>query len=86
MKSAIRNFHLPLSEDLYARLRAEAKRRGRPATAVARGAIEEWLRHARRMEVAESISAYAAGRAGTKADLDEGFEAAGLDSWRIGED
>src|ERR1700693_2677869 len=51
MKSpGIRSFHLPLPADLYEELRAEARRRGRPATAVARQGIEGGLRRLRRAE------------------------------------
>jgi hypothetical protein len=37
-KSTLRNFHVPLSEDLYSRLREEAGRSKQPATALARHA------------------------------------------------
>lgn len=40
-KSSLRNFHVPLSEDLYRRLREEAERSKRTATALARHAIDE---------------------------------------------
>jgi hypothetical protein len=82
MKNAtIRNFHLPLPEDLYAELKEEAERRGRPATVVARGALKAWLRQVRRMEISEEIATYAAEHAGTEADLDEALEQAGIESW-----
>ncbi len=81
-RARIRNFHLPLSEDLYAELRAEARKRGRPATVVARGALEAWLRQARLQEVAEGIAGYAVKHAGTLADLDPALEEAGLEAWR----
>ena len=82
MSSAIRNFHLPLPSKLYEQLKEEAKKRKRPATVVARGAIAAWLRQARRSEVSEAIAAYAAEYAGTKFDLDEDWEEAGLEFWR----
>lgn len=81
----IRNFHLPLPEDVYEDLKREAKKRGRPATVVARHAIEAWLRQVRRMELSEAIASYASRHAGTPADLDEAFEEAGLESWRNSE-
>ena len=82
MKSATtRNFHLPLPEELYEELRDQARKSGRPATAVARRAIEAWLRQARRMELSESIASYASRHAGSPCDLDEELESAGLDSW-----
>ena len=82
MTDAIRNFHLPLPDSLYEELKEEAKKRKRPATVVARGAIAEWLRQVRRSEVSEAIAAYAAEHAGTEADLDEAWEEAGLEYWR----
>ncbi|MGH9365753.1 MAG: hypothetical protein ACRD1B_10900 [Thermoanaerobaculia bacterium] len=81
MKSAVKmNFHVPLSGELYEELKSEAKRRGRPATAVARHAIAAWLRQARRLELHEEISAYARRRAGSVADLDPDLEVAGIDA------
>jgi predicted DNA-binding protein len=86
MRNARKNFHLPLPEALYEQLRGEARRSGRTATAVARTAIEDWLRQARRLEVAEAIGAYAAERAGTAADLDRAFERSGVESWADSEE
>jgi hypothetical protein len=77
-----RNFHLPLPEPVYRALRDEAAALGRPATAVARDAIEAWLRERRRMAVREALAAYAAAQAGTAADLDPALEEAGLDLLR----
>jgi hypothetical protein len=74
-----RNFHLPLPADLYEELRREAGKRGRPATAVARQAIEMWLRRARASELHEEIAAYARKHAGSRADLDEALETAGAE-------
>ena len=82
MADAIHNFHLPLPESLYEELKEEAKKRKRPATVVARGAIADWLRSVRRSEISEAIAAYAAENAGTAADLDEAWEEAGLEFWR----
>jgi predicted transcriptional regulator len=81
MTDAIHNFHLPLPDSLYEELKEEAKKRKRPATVVARGAIAAWLRSVRRSEVSEAIAAYATRYAGTDADLDEAFEATGIESW-----
>lgn len=87
MKSATkRNFHLPLPEELYAELKEQARRRGRPATAVARRAIEAWLQQTRRMELSESIASYASRHAGSPSDLDEELESASLDSWMNAEE
>lgn len=83
MKSArARNFHLPLPEPLYEALQEEAKKRGRPATAVARQALEAWVRQQRRMELHESIAAYARREAGGPADLDPELEESGVESLR----
>jgi len=40
----MKNFHLPLPDQTYAHLRAEAERAEVPATALAREAIDWWLR------------------------------------------
>lgn len=76
--SATSNFHVPLPSDLRELLRQEAERTGRPATALARQALGEWLRERRARRLREEISAYAAACAGTPADLDEDLERAGL--------
>ena len=75
----IRNFHLPLPDELYRRLRSEAKATEQPATVVARHAIEAWLRQRRRSAIHEAIAAYAAKAAGTLDDLDPALEAASLE-------
>ena len=79
MSSApVRNFHLPLPSDVYERLKDEAARESRPATSVAREAIEEWLLQRRRLVVREEISAYADRMAGSREDLDPELEKAGV--------
>ncbi len=70
----VRNFHLPLPSDTYERMKDEAARQGRPATSLAREAIEEWLRARQRLAVSEEIAAYAATVAGTREDLDPDLE------------
>lgn len=74
------NFHLPLPNDLRELLREEAERCGRPATALAREALGEWLRERRAQRLREEIAAYAEACAGSSADLDEDLEEAGLES------
>ncbi len=69
-KGAIRNFHLPLPQQVYEALRAEAASLRQPATAVARGAIEAWLRERKRAAVREDIATYALKHAGTSAALE----------------
>jgi predicted DNA-binding protein len=78
----VRSFHLPLPADLYEELRALSRRRGRPATVVAREAIQGGLRALRRQQVAEEIAEYARECAGTPADLDPELEAAGIEALR----
>lgn len=73
---ATHNFHLPLPGDVRDMLREEVERSGRPATAIARQALEEWLRKRRRMRRREEITEYASAAAGTTADLDEALEEA----------
>ena len=74
----MRNFHLPLPEETYTHLRAEAQRTKVPATAIARKAIDAWLRQEIRKARYENIAAFAAEAAGTNLDLDRDFEAAGI--------
>lgn len=69
-----RNFHVPLPDEIYVKLRDEARRQRRPATELAREAIAGWLEQERRRAIHDAISAYAAKQAGT-ADLDEALEA-----------
>lgn len=75
----MKNFHLPLPEQTYTRLRAEAERTQVPATSLAREAIDWWLRQNMRRARHEAIAAYAAQVAGTKLDLDPDLESAGID-------
>lgn len=76
---AQRNFHLPLPEETYAQLRAEAERAQVPATMLAREAIDLWLRHQLRRARHRAISAYAVDMAGTHLDLDKDLESAGVE-------
>ena len=77
--SILKNLHVPLPEPLYERLRAEAQRSGRPATVLAREAIDRWLEASRRAATHAAIARYAAERAATIADLDAGLERAGIE-------
>lgn len=72
----LRNFHVPIPEETYARLRAEAVKAKRPATGLAREAIEQWLTERERLAVHESIAEYARAEAGTAADVDDVLERA----------
>jgi len=82
MSATLRNFHLPLPDDVYQALRDEAAAVKQPATVIARRAIETWLHERKRAAVREAIAAYAAEHAGTSADLDTELEAAGLQMLR----
>lgn len=77
---AVHNFHVPLQEELYEELRAQAKRLMRPATELVRQALEQWLEQQRKAALREAIAAYAAEHAGTAMDLDPELEAAGIES------
>jgi hypothetical protein len=79
---AIKNFHVPLPQQVYDALREEAAVLGRPATVVARDAIEAWLRERKRAGVREAIATYAVAHAGSVADLDPALERASLDLLR----
>lgn len=73
------NFHLPLPTRLYDRLRAAAaEQQHRPATQLAKQAIETWLEEQERMTLHEEIANYAAQAAGSSEDLDEQLEATSL--------
>ncbi len=74
----MKNFHLPLPDQTYADLRAQAERAQVPATALAREAIDSWLREQLRRARHDRIAAYAAEMAGTDLDLDPDLEAAGI--------
>jgi predicted transcriptional regulator len=81
-KSTLRNFHVPLSEDLHRRLREEADRSRQTATALARQAIDDWLRQKRKDALHGAIAAYAAQHAGSSLDLDEDLEVSSLEHLR----
>jgi predicted transcriptional regulator len=70
----MRNFHLPLPDEVYVDLREEAERMKRPATSIARDAIEAWLRQCRKTARHEAIADFARDFAGTSQDLDPQLE------------
>ncbi len=72
----MKNFHLPLPEDVYVNLRQEAERTKRPATTIARDAIEAWLRDRRKEARYQAIASFAREFGGTELDLDPQLEAA----------
>ena len=75
----MKNFHLPLPEQTYSQLRAEAERAQVPATILAREAIDAYLRQQLRKARHAAISAYAEKMAGTPFDLDPELESAGIE-------
>ena len=75
----MRNFHLPLPEQTYTGLRAEAERTGVPATTLAREAVDSWLQQQRRRARHDAITAYATEMAGTHLDLDADLESTGIE-------
>jgi hypothetical protein len=75
----MKNFHLPLPEQTYDHLRAEAERMQVPATALAREAVDWWLRQQSRKARQHEIAAYAAEMAGTRLDLDADLESAAVE-------
>lgn len=82
-----RNFHLPLPDRLYQRLRSEARRSGTPATRLVREALEKYLRDRERQAVHKAVVEYATSMAGSGADLDEDLQEASLESlWQVVKD
>jgi hypothetical protein len=75
----MKNFHLPLPERTWGELRAEAERAQLPATALAREAIDWWLREQAKKVRRDRIAAWAAEMAGTHFDLDPELESAGIE-------
>jgi len=75
----MKNFHLPLPEETYSHLKAEAARAQVPATILAREAIDSWLRQQLRKARHDAIADYAALVAGTSFDLDSDLESAGIE-------
>ena len=73
------NLHVPLPSTLYRRLRAEADRSRRPATELAREAIDRWLAEREKRMIHEQILAYAREVGGTRDDLDPELEDATLE-------
>lgn len=75
----MKNFHLPLPEQTYLGLRAEAERTGVPATTLAREAVDWWLRQQARKARHDAIASYAREMAGTRLDLDADLESAAIE-------
>lgn len=75
----MKNFHVPLPDETYDRIRVAAGRSEVPATVLAREAIDHWVRQQPRKARHDAIAAYAAETAGTSLDLDTDLEAAGIE-------
>ena len=75
----MKNFHLPLPDETYSHLRAEAERMQVPATTLAREAVDVWLRQQFRKARRDAIEAYATEMAGTHLDLDSDLESAAIE-------
>ena len=75
----MKNFHVPLPDETYDRLRIAAARIKVPATTLAREAIDLWLRQQIRQARHDAISAFAAEAAGTPLDLDDALESASIE-------
>lgn len=70
------NFHVPLPEQVYQKLKETASRQRRPATQLVKQAVEYWLAEQERLVVHEEIAAYAGAMAGSRDDLDPALEQA----------
>lgn len=75
----MKNFHLPLPDQTYDHLRAEAERMQVPATTLAREAVDCWLKQQARKARQDAIAAYAVEMAGTPLDLDSDLESAAVE-------
>ena len=78
--SGAHNLHVPISSELHQRLREEAHRSGRPATAIARDAIATHLDTVRRAVRSAAIRTFAEAHAGGEFDIDASLEQAGLEA------
>ena len=74
--ATMRNFHVPLSEELYNRIHEQAKQRKCSATELARNAIQSWLKEKEKENLHAAIAQYARQNAGSKLDLAEDVETA----------
>jgi predicted transcriptional regulator len=75
----MKNLRVRLPEETHRLLRVTAERTKAPATALAREAIEAWLRREERRVRHDAIAAYAETMAGTALDLDADLEGAGIE-------
>lgn len=81
MNTELKNFHVPLPQEMYRRLQEEARLLNSPATQVAREAIAAWLKERQHQAQTLAIRAYAQSVAGSPEDFDSEFSAASLELW-----
>ncbi len=81
MKDA-KNLHVPLSGSLHGRLREAAEQTGRPATVLAREAIEAYLCQLHKESIDSRLTEWAREMAGTEFDLNPDLEEASLEFLR----
>ena len=74
-----KNFHVPLPEPLYNRLKEEAVKCSIPATKLARQAIKFWLKEREKNNLHSAIKNYASQYGGSEFDLDEDLENTSID-------
>ncbi len=70
------NFHVPLSPEIYERLKIEAQYSQRPATELARVAIETHLQKLEAQRVHDEIRAYAQAMGGSEEDIHPDWQTA----------
>ena|SRR5580698_8499879 len=75
----MKTLRLPLPRQTWSGLRADAERAQVPATALAREAIDCWLRKQTKRARHDQVAAWAAEMAGTDLDLDPDLGAAGIE-------
>ena len=78
MKDA-KNLHVPMPSDLHDELRKMAAQLGKPATVLAREAIERYLGQLHKQAVDAAIQDWAREVMGTQLELDPQLEAAGVE-------
>jgi len=86
MSKLMKNLHIPLPESVHRMLHDEAQRAGRPATELAREAIDHWLTDVRKKKIREEIARYAAECGGSMSDLDPVLEKAGVEELLRGQE
>lgn len=81
-----KNFHIPLSDRTYRELRLLSEKTHRPATQLAREAIESWIEGLKGNALRREIEEYARANAGSEVDEDPHLEAAAVEYLRAAEE